>query len=285
MPQVYLRNISSDNKKDRFYFYDKINDKMGTVNISNVAQEKEFYTDVSQVNKDFFEQFYSIKVEPILGKLLNRIISTATLFSETTPLLTKPDRSALSRMVAFQMLRTRSTRNFIHEKSDQVLRPFVSKLSSIPEFRSNKGIEALIDRVSIMDDNTLKELSLPITIDENRISQFASLIDSMVCTFYYNLTDEPFITSDNPIVVKRLSTDDIGLGKAGLSWLDTMIFYPISPRLLAVFMHNDFLFTSGFKEYENRKCAIKQKEIIWTVNRFQHLLASRQVYSSKPFFV
>jgi len=108
----------------------------------------------------------------------------------------------------------------------------------------------------------------------------------MICVFYDNQTHENFITSDNPVIVKRMSdisNEDIGIGVAGLGHPDCILAYPINPRLSAVLFHRDSMLAFGFKEYENRKLTIFQTEIVQTLNELHLLQASRQVYSNNPF--
>ncbi len=285
VPQVYLRHFCVGKKRNQIYFYDKISSKADITNVINVAQEKDFYSEISQDDKDRFEKYYSSIVEPTLGVLLNRIISTAVLCTEKTPLLTKHDKHSLSKMLVYQMLRTRYARNLTREKADMISEPFMAQLLKVPEFKKRKDFRAIAEKYRILDDNTLKEISLPLTVDEERLTRYVALIDTMICTFYDNRTEEDFITSDNPVIIKRISTDDIGLGAAGLAHLDSMIFFPITPRLAVVLSHNEFLLSPAFREYENRRWQITQLDIVRTLNKWQFLQSSRQVYSSKPFIL
>ena len=116
VPRIYLQNFCTKENKHQIYFLDKQNGTSGKTNIVNVAQEKDFYVDISQQDKDSFEKYYSYNIEPTLGKLLERIVSVSVLGNENAPLLSYQDRKTLSYMIVHQMLRTRSARNLMREK-------------------------------------------------------------------------------------------------------------------------------------------------------------------------
>lgn len=287
VPKVYLRNFCDVKNKNQIYFYDIISDKTAMTNIDNVAQEKEFYSDISKEDKDYYEKYYSIHIEPELGKLLNHVIMAATMYNNT-PLITDEHRQLLSKMLVFQMLRTRNARKLFREKADFVTKQLTTSLLKMPEIRKKKDFRTVVEKYRKLDENMFKELSLPATIDETRLASYCSLLDTMVCVFYDNFTNVDFITSDNPVVVKRMSdvsAEVIGIGVAGLGHLDCIIAYPINPRLTVILLHRDFLLTSGFREYENRKHPIYQTEIVQTLNSWHFLQASRQVYSKSPFLL
>ena len=280
VPQVYLQHFSVGKQ---IYFYDQKSKKTALANIGNVAKEKDFYTDISQEDKYFYENYYSRTVEPVLGKLLDRIITSATLCNENAPLLSDNDRSSLSKMLVYQMLRTRASRNFMQKKAHEVAESIFAQAMIMPEMISNKDFRAIVEDSRTLDKSKFKEIALPVMIDETRVTRYSNILDSMVCTFYENRTDSKFITSDNPVTITRLSTNDLGLGEAGLGYLDCVLAYPINPRIAAVLFHRDFLGKSTFLKRENRKVPITQKEIINTLNRCQCVQASRQVYSQTPF--
>jgi hypothetical protein len=185
-------------------------------------------------------------------------------------------------MLVTQMMRTRNARKLMQEKADMVSNQLVTQLYEIPEINKNKNLYSRIEKYRILDENTFKEISLPASIDDVRLEQYSAILDSMLCTFYENRTNEYFITSDNPVVIYRTSTQELGLGKAGIGHLDCMIAYPINSILTAVLVHKDSLYGLALSEFESRKLPIVQVEIVRTLNNLQLLQASRQVYSKKP---
>ena len=274
-----MQNFCTKDNRQQVYFLDKKTGSSGKTNIVNVAQEKDFYVDVSQQDKDYFEKYYSQKVEPVLGMLLNHIISASILGSENTPLLSGQERKTFSNMLVHQMLRTRNARNLMREKADTTSATLVTQLLQIPELKKRKDLIAVARKHYKLSENIFKEISLPLAIDENRLTKYISLIDSMLCTFYYNKTDVDFITSDCPICIKQMSTDALGLGVAGIGNIDCMIIYPIAPKIAAVLFHRDFILASGFETFESRKCPILQPQIINALNRLQFLQCNRQIYA------
>ena len=282
VPKVYLRNFCDSNNKNQIYFFDKINKKTELTNIDNVAKEKGFYTDLSKEDNEYYEKFYSTSVEPKLGHLLSHILIAATMYYNDAPLISDDQRLLLSKMLVFQMLRTRNARELLREKAkfvaDRITTEVLKMLISI----NRKDLLSVVEKYRTLDDEVFRELAFPATIDESRLKKYCSLIDAMICVFYDNKTDIDFITSDNPVIIKRLSAaapKDIGIGVAGLGNIDCILAYPINPRLAAVLFHRAPLIDSAFSEYENKRHPIVQSEIVQTFNRWHLQQATRQVYS------
>ena len=282
VPRLYLRNFCTAKNNEQLYFYDKVTKKRALTNINNIAQERDFYTDISQEDKYYYENYYSTDIEPLLGKLLSRIIVAATMSDIKIPILNKDDRCLLSKMVTTQMMRTRSARNLMREKVDIVTDKLISQLLKKPEIEKNVNLRMTAERHRVLDEDLFKEMTIPVFVDETQLKKYFDILDSMICTFFDNQTAEGFITSDNHVVIYRTSTQEGGLGKAGLRYYDCVIAYPINPYLTAAFVHRDSLYGYAFREYENRKCPIDEPEIVHTLNRLHFIQASRQVYSKNP---
>lgn len=282
VPQVYLRNFCFDIAKNRLYFFDKNSKASGYTHIKNIAQERDFYSNESIENKYLYEKFFSDNVEPELGHILDRIISSSVLSYGNAEIINTDDRKKLSNMLVYQMLRTCSARKFMREKADSVTGPFIESFLMLPQLKSNPELSKAIEQYRVLNEDKFKEIMLPEVIDPKRLVRYSTILDSMLCTFYKNNTDELFITSDNPVIVKQLLSNQIGLGSAGLGHVDCVIAYPINPHLAVILFHREFYIARGFIKYENRICPISQLEIVRTLNSWQHKQSSRQVYSRMP---
>lgn len=282
VPKVYLRNFCYDKEKEHLYAYDKHTKKAFTPHIENIAQERDYNTVTALEDKYYYEKYFSSNVEPKLGKLLDRIISKSILSYGNAEIIDKKTREGLSKMLAFQIFRTLNARKLMREKADELSTNLVENLLHLPQFSSNEKTTAAIENLRIFSEDQFRELALPITIDEKRIEMYSSILDSMLCTLYQNITTEPFITSDSPIIIRRLATKQMGFGSAGLAYPDCTLVYPISPNLAAIMLHRDSPNTPGFTKYENRLCPITNPAIIQTLNRWQLKQAYRQVYSNSP---
>ena len=283
VPQIYLKQFCSVGNKKQIYFYDKQTKRTSHTNISNVAQEKDFYSDISKDDKDYFEKFYAQNVEPKLSIFLNDTISKSMLYMENIPLISIEDRKLLSRLLVYQILRTPNARILMREKADIVSPQVIDRFLNMDIVKNNDYMIKIAEKYRSLDENKFREIALPLTIDEDRLERYSVLIDSMVCLFYFNQTQLNFITSDNPVVIFDLLTKNIGLGKAGLDSSSCQISYPISPRLTAILFKRNSLYAQASLENENRMIHITQPEIIHTYNRMQFQQASRQVYSSSEY--
>lgn len=282
VPQVYLRNFCFDTAKSQLYFYDKKLKICKFTHVKNVAQEKDFYSNESIENKYLYEKFFSDNVEPELGRLLDRIISSSVLSYGNAEIINVDDRKKLSNMLVYQMLRTCSARKFMREKADSVTGPFIERFLMLPQLKNNPELSKAIEPYRVLNEDRFKEIMLPEVIDPKRLERYSTILDSMLCTFYKNDTDELFITSDNPVIVKQLLSGQIGLGSAGLGQIDCIIAYPINPYLAVLLFHREFYVAHGLKKYKNRICPISQLEIVRTLNSWQRKQCSRQVYSRMP---
>ena len=284
VPQVYLRHFCTISNRNQLYFYDKVSHKTVLTNIKNIAQEKDFYSDMSKEDSDHYEKYYSSNVEPVLGKLLDHIIARSIL-NQTydAPLLTSEDRRILSDMLFHQMFRTPNTRAVLHEKADAIMKPFAKQLLKNQDIKNDKELRTIAEKYLTMNEDTFKSFALPLAIDKSEYAQFFSLIDTMICVICDNQTKQGFITSDNPVVVFRELSQEVGLGCAGLGFFDSVIVYPITPCLAVYMVHDDPLFGAGFKEYENRKMPVSDKNLILKFNRLQGKQSIRQIYSQNPF--
>lgn len=282
VPKVYLRNFCYDKKQEHLYAYDKHTKKAFTPHIENIAQERDYNTVTALEDKYYYEKYFSSNVEPELGKLLDRIISKSILSYGNAEIIDEKTREGLSKMLAFQIFRTLNARKYISDELDSFTAPYINEILQIPEISKYSELRAIAEEHRSINEVDMKEFYLPMSVDESRLIRHISLIDNMLCTFYDNKTDEYFITSDCPVVVRRMQTKEIGLGVACLSRTDSVITYPLNPNLATVLYHRNSIFAHCFKAYENRRCPITQVEIVRTLNKWQFWQAHRQVYSKAP---
>lgn len=208
-----------------------------------------------------------------------------TFGNNETQLLNTVYRNILSKMLAYQMLRTRNARNLMRAKADLISSRTVKQFLDFPKLKENDLFRETVEKYQNMSEDLFKEIALPITIDDNRLNRFAKIFDSMLCVFYKNKTNEKFFISDCPLVIYRLVTQELGLGSAGLGYKDCIIAYPINPNLAAVFFHKDNLLASAFSKYENRRFPITERKNVLTLNRLQLAQCNRQVYSQSPIIM
>lgn len=282
VPQVYLRNFCSDLKRSQLYFLDIVSAQTGFTSIKNIAKEKDFYTDVSLEDICFYEHLFSTDVEPELGHVIDRIVSNSVLSISNSPIISEGDRKKISKLLVYQMLRTRKARDFMRMKADSISSSFIDYLVLSPLFQSNTEYRSVAEKYRVLADDVFKEISLSIMTDVNRVEKFSSILDEMLCILYVNRTDVGFITGDNPVIIKRLFSNQIGLGSAGLSHSDCTIVFPLTPRIAIIMVHQNPVFSPVLNKYNNRKCPVDQVEIVQTLNKWQLIQAARQVYSQTP---
>lgn len=278
VPKVYLKNFADDSTQ-QICVYDKSNKKRFRTKIHNVAQERDFYTEKSLEDPEYYEKYYATEVEPKLGKLLGKIRTSAVMVDNDAELITLKERQILSRMIVHQLFRTKSARKYFREKSDQLTPQWIDELLQNKIFDDKPQHKDVIRKYRILSDELLKEIGLPILTESERLERFASLIDTMVCTFYILRDNKQFVTSDNPVVVTGISSGKFGLGTVGLSESDCMIIYPMSPKISAALVQRSSFYALGFEHIENKKILVTEDRVLENINKFQLKQSHRQIYS------
>ncbi len=102
-------------------------------------------------------------------------------------------------------------------------------------------MEQKVNQISL-DENIFKSVALNITIDEERINKYASILYNKSWVFYHISGEREFITSDNPIMVLNGNTLDVTPLQNGIGQDTTMVCFPISTKLLLViYSYNRYL--------------------------------------------
>jgi len=213
VPQFYLRNFA--NKDGSTYFtncFDKVAQKIYTVNIDSIAAEKYFYDDDEDTNQS---------VERKLGQMEATFSQTcSTLVKEEDVSVLSPDeRKALAYFVTLQEVRTREFREMIRD----MLKQLAERLS---HERLAEAFKKQLDRVSA--EGYPKEFQIDFLIKE--VPYLAAILNQMKWVLLRNKTSMPYWTSDHP-VNRHNPNDLIPYGNLGLRSPGIEIYFPLSPKL------------------------------------------------------
>lgn len=283
VPKLYLKNFAFQ-KKDQYKVYtlDKKTKKIFEANIDDIAVEKHFYTVDKLENKYFWETCYAEKIEPIMGATIQQVIKKSNLcvLQNHAHLLTDDLKSKLAFIMVFQILRGQHTRKY-EETLFENLAPQI--LADIKERFTATWNEALDKKLEIFQfsEDLFKLLVMDVSLNWDRISQYAEVLFMRSWLLYKIIDDTEFITSDEPVLIMNRNSLDTTPFKNGIAKNSTVVFYPLSSKLLIALYSPDTLF-GELQNYDGTLTYIdgdKERKFIQTINKKQLEHSYRQVYS------
>ena len=283
VPKLYLKNFAFQ-KKDQYKVYtlDKKTKKIFEANIYDIAVEKHFYTVDKLENKYFWETCYAEKIEPIMGATIQQVIKKSNLcvLQNHAHLLTDDLKSKLAFIMVFQILRGQHTRKY-EETLFENLAPQI--LADIKERFTATWNEALDKKLEIFQfsEDLFKLLVMDVSLNWDRISQYAEVLFMRSWLLYKIIDDTEFITSDEPVLIMNRNSLDTTPFKNGIAKNSTVVFYPLSSKLLIALYSPDTLF-GELQNYDGTLTYIdgdKERKFIQTINKKQLEHSYRQVYS------
>lgn len=235
VPKRYLDRFAShvDGKNiigTRYYIKDK--PKFFLASTSDVGYIKNFYDVTDKEDPKYWEHFFANEIDTLCGAEMENIISAATLGNNKSAVLTDHAIEVLAKIIVAQMMRIPSS--FDHVKG---IYPRIEKevkeqvLSIIPTSLMSK-YESKIKKISL-GEQWQKEQFLNHSFYPVNFDRYCRLLQDRIWVVYVNTlrTVIPFVTSDNPVLVERVGTSEIGLFHNGLANPATCIFYPLSPAI------------------------------------------------------
>ncbi len=281
VPEVYLKNFASPRKKKHYlYAYDKRQTSIFQSEIGNLSVEKNFYRAEILENPVAIENYYCDYVEKPLARLLPPIIKRASLnvLRLESPVITLKEKAWLSFQMIYQLERGRVARSFSEKLTPKIIpeveKQIIAELldQSIPNLREQ------IRRITTNQDE-IKFAMLKASIDPKRIQIIAKYLYDRCWVLYRIDGDAEFITSDNPVMLACDS--DATPYTNGLASNTTVVYYPISERLLFVLYPYDYM-EAEFDRLDSclvRLNAVKETRFINTINRMQISQCKLQAYA------
>ena len=273
VPQVYLEHFAVKKSENAsiIQVYSKKQQKAYVREIGDVAEEKHFYTIEKAENKYEWETFYSKKVEPMMGTLWRRIRAKCenALVMDGSIVLTNEDRRELALSITYQLLRGKQARIWQEEKFaellpsviEQVKEKFPSRVDSIDQHA-----------ITIQNDSSyFKSIAIDVNTNPQRVALYANELLSHAFVVYRINGNAMFITSDNPVMFVDSITHNARPFTNGMTEPRTLIYYPISPKLMLCLYHPQFYF-HALSVMDNRLRILdakKESSFIQSCNRMQ----------------
>ena len=241
VPQVYLRNFGYGKEKSLHVHVLAVSSgKIYPDCVENTAAERHFYTLDNIEDKYVWENTYASSIEPLFGESLKCIRQRCenSLIRNRSLILNEEEKAMLSLSLIFQLLRGKHTREFEKQIFDERLPLVLDKAKEL--FSAWDKAETDIFDSFKVSDNLFKEISMRVAFREESILKYLRILMQHKFIFYRIIGNSEFITSDNPIVFMNANTHDVKPFTNGLANPITVLYFPISPKLLLGVYHPDF---------------------------------------------
>lgn len=237
VPQVYLKNFATPQKKKHYiYIFQKADKKIVFTEIGNAAVERDFYKLDAAERPLGWEDFYSEQIEPQTGSIIRELIKKASpvLLRPRATILDNKEKALLSVYMMYQVARGRAARNFMipitQKTAHEVTETLRAKYSLNVDDQLRAYIKSGLSKVAMAEAS----------INPTRMENLARHLLSRYWVLYRIDGDAEFITSDNPVMFVDNSTRDATPFSHGLGAPSTVVYYPISPKLMIVTYSKDY---------------------------------------------
>lgn len=280
VPQVYLRNFCGQNGV--LYVLNKSTGKIFSTGTAGVGFEKHFYTLDKLEDPYCWEKAYARNIEPLMRDLWFKIVPKVNILVQNgCCIINENEKMQLAFIMVMQLLRGKQTRKHEEELFRELLPDIFKKA------KENFGPLTLhqtefLDSIK-SDPYYLKQIAMELTMDTERIMRYTAILGWHKFIFFHLCGEKEFVTSDNPVMFLNSYTTDPRPFVNGLLKKKTIVYYPISSKVLVCVVHPD----TYFQKYMHMdRCLFhlnenQDKEFIVSINRKQREQCHDQVYASK----
>lgn len=287
VPQLYLRNFSSEINTEKIYVKSNRTSKIYLANISDTAAQRNFYTVNKYEDKYIWEKHFASKIEPMLSTITKTIRSKAenALIQNGTCILSGEEKEKLALSIMFQFLRGTNTRSYEKKLYNDNLPIAFAKAKERFSPLNDEQIEKLKQFEN--NDDYFKDIAISTIFNEKSLVKYINHLLTKSFLIYRIIGDELFITSDNPVVLLNSITLEATPFKNGLENESTVVLYPISPKTLVVAYHP----AKFFGALKRMDCCIsfieskKEKSFIHTANKAQKHSCDNYLYSNSKEYL
>jgi len=208
VPKCYLKNFSNSKRKESYiWVFDKEKQKIFSKNIKEIAKEEEFY---NRVDEEQFIERGLRDIETKFDEVVRKLILTKDIDE-----LNHYEKKILSEFIAYQMIRTKETREEVRDTVRQIYDKLGSQMA--PDFK-RQVVEA-------MDEESLRDIHKRML---GKIGEFQEIMIKMKWVLVVNKFESSYWCSDNPVIEYN------SLGKLGLTSLGIQVYFPINSELCLI---------------------------------------------------
>lgn len=278
VPQIYLNKFTfSERKPYKICALNKSKNEIISVCIKDIVVEKNFYTTNIFEDRYAVEKHYAKKIEPMLSRILSQICSKCENAQDGTVALDYRTKEELVLSIIFQFLRGKQYREHIRKIYDLTVPDIIEKAKQ--KFGVNEVPE------NIYSDDIFKYISISSTFNLNQIKKYANKLYHRAMIIIKITDNAEFVTSDNPVMFMDAETLDSQPFRHGLLQPQTVVSYPISPKLLIVMYHPDYC-SGKLKNYDRKITLINGQsdaKLINTYNKKQYEQSYNWTFAKSSF--
>ena len=278
MPKVYLKNFCT--KDGSIAVFDKSRNSIFSTGLEAVAVERNFYTVDGLKDPYCWEKAYAETIEPLMSVLLPTIISRGNILVRNGHrIMDEEEKVQLALMMVMQLLRGKQSRAYEKKLFDELLPSAIEKAKE--KFGSlTDNQQKRLDTLGV-DSQFSKQISMELTWDIERLALYTNVLGWHDFVFYHICGNMEFVTSDNPVMFINSRTTNAQPFANGLVRETTLIYYPLSPKLLLCAVHPNAFF-QFFSDKDGCVChldANKEERFITSINRKQRAQCYKQVFA------
>jgi len=298
VPQFYLRQFSTNDKKTKINVFDK-RTRLVRLNqeIKKVACERHFY-DIDWNNNDVIEYYgkqlgekycfdnqvlekiFDTKIENPMSRIVTDLYSlpsVGNLNGKRVSWLNQKNKSIIAQFIASQYIRSKEssikTNQLFSVVEESIKNMMIGKeysqqitdiIESAPIYQKNRSLQNIITLEMIEKELTNKEI--------------ASKLLNYIFVIGYNDSDRDFVTSDNPIAIYIPGEGSSG----GIFSKKSIINYPLSPKLVLILFEKSN-FKKGVSWVSNRVILLNER-LVDTMNSLQFASSYSCVFSRSNDF-
>lgn len=260
--------------------FDKARNSIFSTGLDSVAVEKNFYTVDGLEDPYCWEKAYAEIVEPMMNDLLTKIISRVNALVQTGHrIITENEKNQLAFIMMMQLLRGKQSRAYEKKLFDELMPYAIEKAKEKFGALTNNQQEIL--NIFATNPRYFKQISMGLAWDIKRINRYIDILAWHDFVFYHICGDMEFVTSDNPVMFINCSTANAQPFANGLAHETTLIYYPLSPKLLLCAVHPN----AYFQVFSNKDGCLyhlntyKEESFINTINHKQCSQCHNQVFA------
>lgn len=260
VPQIYLEGFEKGD--GTLVVWDKSTNNSFTNIKENVGYKKNIYNGIHNGEKISFENYFTNNVDNLYREIIQKIKSNLSCYAIDKPLERDGIKDLLSNFIANQIMRvpTNVMKGYIgYQEIFDTLDNLLIQDNKCKELKEKR---ALIKEYR--DENAYKYFffeSLLIN-GKNKIPRLKNIIKEKVWILLKNTSVEPFLTSDNPVVVYDSRTGNID---SSIRNDTSIIIFPLSSELCLCLLSKNYVENH---EMVNGKCICINDKLI---NTIEHL--------------
>ena len=278
VPKVYLKNFCS--KEGRISVLDTFTEKVFSASLDNVGKERDYYTLDKLDDPYCWEHAYANGIEPLMNKIIPRILSKINVLVQSgTPVMDESEKAHMAIIMVIQMLRGQQCREYESRIFQSELPGIIERAKTVFGHFTSK--EQSLVQAYQEDEFYFKRSIMDASLSPERIRRYAEVLYNRNISLFYLRGDLEFVSSDNPVMFINSHTADATPFTNGLLQESTLVYYPLSPKVLLCATHPE----AFFRALSKTDCCLvplssgREEKFIHTINKKQAEQCYRQVYA------